>query len=87
MRKVVHIEDEQQKHQAASWMAAVAVQRLWRGLKGRRKLGQVGGFVRAWVGDRGMCCGTNLLRLPVCMMAEFYGSTDVLAVSVYGTYT
>ena len=36
---MAQIEEEQPKQQAASWMAAVAVQRLWRGMKGR-KLGQ-----------------------------------------------
>lgn len=35
-----HVEEGRPKTLAVSWMAAVSVQRFWRGLKGR-KLGQV----------------------------------------------
>ena len=40
VRRMAEIEESRSKDHAASWMAAVAVQRLWRGIKGR-KLGQV----------------------------------------------
>eukprot|EP00903_Cladosiphon_okamuranus_P017045 g15710.t1 len=47
VRRVAEIDEARSKHQASSWMAAVAVQRLWRGLKGR-KLGQREAEKRIW---------------------------------------
>jgi len=42
VRRLAEMKDARPKSLASSWMAAVAVQRMWRGLNGRRKLGQVG---------------------------------------------
>lgn len=41
IRRLSQVEEGRPKGLASSWMAAVAVQRVWRGLRGKRKLGQV----------------------------------------------
>lgn len=64
MRLLAQLEEGRPKSQAASWMAAVAVQRLWRGLKGRRALGQVGGRVSAGRGKRGAHLSDLQLAFP-----------------------
>ncbi|CAM9127005.1 unnamed protein product [Pylaiella littoralis] len=49
VRKLAHIQDERDKSLAAAWMAALTVQRLWRGgLKGKRNLGQRAAEKRLW---------------------------------------
>lgn len=41
VRRLANIEEEKTRRQLATWVAAVAIQRLWRGLVGRKKFGQV----------------------------------------------
>ncbi|CAM9781123.1 unnamed protein product [Scytosiphon promiscuus] len=48
IRRLSQIEEGRAKSLASSWMAAVAVQRIWRGLKGQRKLGQRAAEKRMW---------------------------------------
>ncbi|CAM9378456.1 unnamed protein product, partial [Ectocarpus sp. 4 AP-2014] len=48
VRRLSRIEEGRPRSQTASWMAAMAVQRMWRGLKGRRKLGQRAAEHRLW---------------------------------------